>query len=73
MVGLTVAFAALATLTGCTTERHTATVGNYRIISGHMGPVAQRWEIMKASVAGWEVVGSTENEEYGILVLHKDK
>ena len=64
--------AALAILPGCATKRHTAQLGNYRVIYGDMGPVAQRWEIIKASVAGWEVVAEAqEEEEGGLLVLHK--
>jgi hypothetical protein len=38
-----------------------------------MGPAAQRWETVKAAVAGWEVIGETDDEEYSVLVLHKDK
>jgi hypothetical protein len=67
------AFAVLIILTGCATKRHSATVGNYKVVYGQMGPAAQRWESVKAAVAGWEVVGETDDEEYSVLVLHKDK
>jgi hypothetical protein len=70
---LTLAFAVLAVLTGCATNRHSATVGNYKVVYGQMGPAAQRWETVKVAVAGWEVVGETDDEEYGVLVSHKDK
>lgn len=73
ILNLTLVFAALVALTGCKTERHSATVRNYRIVYGQMGPVAQRWETVKAAVAGWEVVGATDDEEYSVLVLHKPK
>jgi hypothetical protein len=73
VLNLMLAFAASVALTGCTTERHSATVGNYKIVYGQMGPVAQRWETVKAAVAGWEVVGATDDEEYSVLVLHKQK
>ena len=73
ILSLTLVFAASVSLTGCTTERHSATVGNYKIVSGRMGAAAQRWEIVKAAVAGWEVVAATEDDDYGVLVLHKPK
>lgn len=60
-------------LTGCTTERHTATFGDYKIVYGQMGPVAQRWETVKAAVAGWEVVAAADDEENSVLILHKQK
>ena len=70
---LALAFAILVILTGCATNRHSATVGNYKVVYGQMGPAAQRWETVKAAVAGWEVVGETDDEEYSVLVLHKNK
>ena len=70
---LTLAFAVLVILTGCATERHSATVGNYKVVYGQMGPAAQRWETVKAAVAGWEVVGEADDEEGSVLVLHKNK
>ena len=70
---LTLAFAVLVILTGCATERHSATVGNYKVVYGQMGPAAQRWETVKAAVAGWEVVGGADDEEGSVLVLHKNK
>jgi hypothetical protein len=70
---LALAFAGLVVLTGCATERHSATVGNYKVVYGQMSPAAQRWETVKAAIAGWEVVGETEDEEYSVLVLHKEK
>ena len=73
ILNLTLAVAFLVVLTGCATERHSATVGNYRVVYGRMGPVAQRWETVKAAAAGWEVVGETDDEECSVLVLHKDK
>jgi len=73
MLSLMLAIAALAALTGCATDRHSATVGNYRIVYGQMGPAAQRWETVKAAFTGWEVVASTDDEECSVLVLHKDK
>ena len=48
-------------------------LGNYKVVYGQMGPAAQRWETVKAAVAGWEVVGSADEEECGVLVLHKAK
>ena len=48
-------------------------VGNYKVVYGQMGPAAQRWETVKAAVAGWEVVGETDDEECSVLILHKDK
>jgi hypothetical protein len=48
-------------------------LGNYKVVYGQMGPAAQRWESVKAAVAGWEVVGETDDEEYSVLVLHKNK
>lgn len=62
-----------AVLTGCASERHSATMGNYKVVYGQMGPAAQRWETVKAAVAGWEVVGEADSEEGSVLVLHKDK
>jgi ABC-type uncharacterized transport system auxiliary subunit len=70
---LTLALAALATLAGCASDRHTATFGNYKVVYGEMGPVAQRWEIIKASAAGWEVVASAQEDDDSVLVLHKPK
>ena len=70
---LALAFAVAAVLAGCASERHSATVGNYKVVYGQMGPAAQRWEAVKAAVAGWEVVGETDDEEYSVLVLHKEK
>lgn len=70
---LALAFTVLVVLTGCASERHSATVGNYKVVYGQMGPAAQRWETVKAAVAGWEVVGETDDEEYSVLVLHKNK
>jgi hypothetical protein len=70
---LALVFAVLVALTGCATERHSAMVGNYKVVYGQMGPAAQRWETVKAAVAGWEVVGETDDEEYSVLVLHKNK
>ena len=72
-LNLTLALAVLVVLSGCATERHSATVGNYKVVYGQLGPAAQRWETVKAAVAGWEVVGETDDEEYSVLVLHKDK
>jgi hypothetical protein len=72
-LGLALVFAVLVVLTGCATERHSATVGNYKVVYGQMGPAAQRWETVKAAIAGWEVVGETDDEECSVLVLHKDK
>ena len=71
--GLTLVFAASVALTGCTSGRNSAVVGKYKIVCGKMGPAAQRWEIVKAAVAGWEVVASTDDEEYSVLVLQKQK
>ena len=73
ILNLTLAFAVLVVLTGCASDRHSATVGNYKVVYGQMGPAAQRWETVKAAVAGWEVVGETDDEEYSVLVLHKNK
>ena len=70
---LTLALAVLVILTGCATERHSAMLGNYKVVYGQMGPAAQRWEIVKAAVAGWEVVGEADDEEGSVLVLHKNK
>jgi hypothetical protein len=67
------ALAAVLTLTGCATERRSATVGNYKVIYGEMGPAAQRWEIIKAALAGWEVVAEADDDDGGVLVLHKPK
>ncbi len=72
-LNLALVFAVLAVLTGCATERHSAMLGNYEVVYGQMGPAAQRWETVKAAVAGWEVVGETDDEEYSVLVLHKNK
>jgi hypothetical protein len=69
--GLLLALATLFALAGCAAERHSARVGKYRIIYGEMGPVAQRWETIKAAVSGWEVVGATGEEECGVLMLRK--
>lgn len=46
---------AVLTASGCATPNH-AQVGNVKIIAGKMGPTKLRWEIAKASLAGWEVV-----------------
>lgn len=73
ILSLTLALAAPVALTGCTTERHSAVVGNYKIVSGRMGASARRWEIVKAAVAGWEVVAATDDDDYGVLVLRKSK
>jgi len=73
VLNLALAFAVLVVLTGCATERHSATVGNYKVVYGQMGPAAQRWETVKAAVAGWEVVGEADDEEGSVLVLHKNK
>ena len=73
ILNLALALAALVVLTGCATDRHSATVGNYKVVYGEMGPAAQRWETVKAAMAGWEVVGETDDEEYSALVLHKNK
>jgi hypothetical protein len=73
LLNLTLAFASLAVLTGCATERHSATVGNYKVVYGQMGPIAQRWEVVKAAVTGWEIVGRTDDEECSVLVMHKDQ
>ena len=73
LLSLTLALTASAVLTGCATDRHSAVLGNYKIVYGQMGPVAQRWETVKAAVAGWEVLGATDEEEYSVLVLHKQK
>ena len=70
---LTLAFAVSVVFTGCATERHSAMLGNYKVVYGQMGPAAQRWETVKAAVAGCEVVGETDDEEYSVLVLHKNK
>lgn len=70
---LALAFAVLTAFTGCASERHSATVGNYRVVYGQMGPAAQRWETVKAAVAGWEVVGEADDEDGSVLVLHKNK
>jgi len=70
---LALVFAVSVVLTGCASERHSATVGNYKVVYGEMGTTAQRWETVKAAVAGWEVVGETDDEEYSVLVLHKNK
>ena len=70
---LSLAIASFAVLTGCTSHRHTATFGNYKIVYGEMGPVSQRWETIKAAVSGWEVMGATDDEEYSVMVLHKPK
>jgi hypothetical protein len=67
------ALASPAFLAGCAGDRHTARLGNYKVIYGEMGPVAQRWEILKAAAAGWEVVGATDEEECGVLLLQKRK
>jgi len=72
-LNLALAFAVLAVLTGCASERHSAMVGNYKVVYGQMGPAAQRWETVKAAVAGWEVVGEADDEEGSVLVLHKNK
>jgi len=70
---LALTLASLAALAGCTTERHSAVLGNYKVIGGQMGPAATRWEIIKASVAGWEVVGSAQEDDGGVLLLKKRK
>jgi hypothetical protein len=67
------ALAAVLALAGCATGRSSAAVGNYKIIYGEMGPAAQRWEIIKAAITGWEVVAEAGDEEGGVLVLHKPK
>ena len=69
---LALAFAVLIVLNGCATKRHSATVGNYKVVYGEMGPAAQRWETVKAAVAGWEVVGEADDEEGSVLVLDKN-
>jgi hypothetical protein len=66
-------FPTLVFLTGCATDRHSAMLGNYKVVYGQMGPAAQRWETVKAAVAGWEVVGEADNEEGSVMVLHKNK
>jgi len=73
ILGLALAFAVLVVFAGCATERHSATVENYKVVYGQMGPAAQRWETVKAAVAGWEVVGEADDEEGSVLVLHKNK
>ena len=73
VLNLALVFAVSIILTGCATDRHSAMVGNYKVVYGQMGPAAQRWETVKAAVAGWEVVGETDDEEYSVLVLHKNK
>jgi len=70
---LALVFAVLAVLTGCATERHSAMLGNYKVVYGQMGPVAQRWETVKAAVAGWEVVGQADDEDCSVLILRKNK
>ncbi len=70
---LALALAASVAFAGCAAKRNSAVVGNYKVVYGQMGPAAQRWEIIKAAVAGWEVVGSTDEEECSVLVLHKNK
>ncbi|HEX7618678.1 MAG TPA: hypothetical protein VF480_08165 [Verrucomicrobiae bacterium] len=70
---LALALAILVILTGCATERRSAMLGNYKVVYGQMGPAAQRWETVKAAVAGWEVVGEADDEEGSVLVLHKNK
>jgi hypothetical protein len=65
------ALAGTLELTSCATEQHSVMVGNYKVVYGEMGPVAQRWEIIKVSAAGWEVVAEAQGEEGGVLVLHK--
>jgi len=62
-----------AVLTSCATGKSSAQVGDYKIISGKLGAAAQRWEIIKESAAGWEVVASAQDEEGSVLVLHKSK
>ncbi len=73
MLKLTPVLVALVALAGCATNRHSAQVGNYKVVYGPMGPAAQRWETVKAAITGWEVVGETDDEEYSVLVLHKDQ
>ena len=73
ILSLTLVFAATAALVGCTTERHSATVGRYKVVYGQMGPAAQRCETVRAALTGWEVVASTDDEEYSVLVLEKRK
>lgn len=63
---------AATALTGCATERHTTRLGNYKVVTG-LGPAAQRWEIIKASAAGWKIVASSDHEDGNVLVLHKPK
>jgi hypothetical protein len=70
---LALAFMVLGVLTGCASDRHSAMVGNYKVVYGQMGPSAQRWETVKAAVSGWEVVGEADDEEGSVLVLHKNK
>jgi hypothetical protein len=70
---LTLVFTTLVFLTGCATDRHSAMLGNYKVVYGQMGLAAQRWETVKAAVAGWEVVGEADNEEGSLLVLHRNK
>lgn len=68
---LAFAVAVVAALGGCATHRHSATLGNYKVVYGEMNPVAYRWEKVKAAVAGWEVVADSEDEECSVLLLHK--
>lgn len=58
---------------GCATTNH-AQIGNFRIVSGKMGPIALKWEIAKASAAGWEVVSVIgDGEDKVITYVRRDK
>ena len=55
-------------LTGCATI-HRTEVGKSRIVAGNLGAVALRWEIVRASVDGWEVVSVAGDGDNKILTF----
>lgn len=69
--GWAILLVALPAFSGCATQHDTAVLGDYKIIYGPMSPATRHWESFKASATGWETVGTVEDEECSVLVLHK--